>query len=82
MAKYNITASGASTPFIGSSPKVLVQVNGALTGNIIVADGTTTVATITNPTVGSQYEYWNFGTSVVITPSALCDITVNVSSGR
>jgi len=72
-----------------TSTATQVYVNAALTGNIIVSDesaasptGSPTVATITNPTVGSRYEYWGFQSGVGITPSTTCDITVSVDTSR
>lgn len=66
--------------------KILITVNAALSGSIKVIDGlsgtTANVATITNPTVGSSYEYWNFATGVRIIASGACDITVSVDGGK
>lgn len=68
------------TQVSGPSKKVRVQVNAALTGTIKVLDNTTgstaNVATITNPTVGTSYEYWNFAVGVRVVASGACDITV------
>ena len=65
--------------------RVLLQVNAALTGTIKVIDGTSgttaNVATITNPTVGSSYEYWDFKTGVRIIASGACNITVSADTG-
>jgi hypothetical protein len=70
----------------GRTGKVIVQVNAALTGTIKVIDGTTgntaNVATITNPTVGSVYEYWDFTSGVRIVASGACDITVCADQSR
>lgn len=59
-----------------------MQVNAALTGTIAVIDGTdgttANVATITNPTVGSRFEYYDFKEGVRIKASAACNITVSV----
>lgn len=70
----------------GRVSKVIIQVNAALTGTIKVIDNTSgttaNVATITNPTVGSQYEYWDFATGVRIIASGACNITVSTESGR
>ena len=82
----HLTANSAINIAQGGSRKVIITNNGALTGTITVSDETGTsgapvVAVITNPTVGSQYEYWDIKTGVTITPSATCDITVSVSSG-
>lgn len=80
MAKAYIVDTTA-TNVAGPSRKVLITVNAALTGTIKVIDGTSgttaNVATITNPTVGSQYEYWDFTTGVRIIASTTCDITVS-----
>jgi hypothetical protein len=66
--------------YSGRLRKVAIQVNAALTGSIKVIDGTSgttaNVATITNPTVGSRFEYWDFQTGVRIIASGACDITV------
>lgn len=82
MAKAYIVDSTATQVVTGGARKVLITVNAALTGSIKVIDNTTgttaNVATITNPTVGSQYEYWDFTSGVRIIASGACDITVNV----
>lgn len=81
----NITASGATS--IGQANAILIQVNAALTGTITVTvDGSTqygtssgTVATITNPTVGSTFRYGGLNTlgNVKVNPSTTTDITVS-----
>ena len=81
MAMTNLTSSGAVV-CAGKCSEVLIQVNAALTGTITVLDGTKAVAVITNPTVGSQYAYWNFQNSVSVNPNGNCDITVNVGGSR
>jgi len=84
MAKSYITTA-TTTQVSGPAGKVFIQVNAALTGTITVIDGTTgttaNVAVITNPTVGSQYQYWGFTSGVRIVTSASCDITVSTQSG-
>lgn len=85
MAYKHITAGSAVNINTGRISKVVIQVNAALTGTITVSDetstaGTPVVAVITNPTVGSQYEYWDMGSGITVTPSTTCDITVNASS--
>lgn len=87
MGKTYITAAATTQCDTGPISKVLITVNTALAaGTITVIDGTTgssaNVAVITNPTVGSQYEYWDFTSGVRIVTSATCDITVNTDSGR
>ena len=78
--KAYIVDSTATQVVTGPARKVIIQVNAALTGNIKVIDGTSgttaNVATITNPTVGSKYEYWDFATGVRVIASTTCDITV------
>jgi hypothetical protein len=79
-----ITDNTATQVETGKVSRVVIQVNAALTGSIKVIDNTTgttaNVATITNPTVGSRYEYWDFKTGVLIIASGSCDITVCTSS--
>lgn len=81
MANTYITTATTTQVESDKIRKVAVQVNAALTGTIKVIDGTTgttaNVATITNPTVGSRYEYWSFTAGVRIVTSATCDITVS-----
>ncbi len=78
----NITTATTAQCFSGKARKAIIQVNGALTGTITVVDGTTgttaNVAIITNPTVGSRFEYWDFTLGVRIVTSAICDISVSV----
>ena len=86
MGKAYITDGTATQVETGAVSKVLITNNAALTGTIKVIDdvqGTTAnVATITNPTVGSSYEYWNFALGVRVIASGACDITVSTDSGR
>ena len=86
MYKY-ITASGAVNQFQGRARKLLVTVNTALTGTITISDetgtgGTPLVGIITNPTVGSSYEYWDIKNGVTVNPSATCDISVNIDGSQ
>lgn len=86
MKRY-ITDNTETQVATGRVSKVIVQVNAALTGTIKVIDGvgsttTANVATITNPTVGSRFEYWDFGTGCKIIASTTCDITVSASQAR
>lgn len=81
----NITAGTATN--IGLCQAIIIQMNTALTGNIVVSAagstqyGTTssTIATITNPTVGSLYRYNGLQSAgaITITPSTTTDITVS-----
>ena len=88
MAYAHITASGATGGQVsqGHARKTLIQFNGGITGIVTVSDETSTagtplIATITNPTVGQQYEYWDIKNGVTVMSNVACDITVNVSSG-
>jgi hypothetical protein len=80
MARKYVTAASAATISAAGAKKLLITVNTALTGTITVADSSGTIAVITNPTVGSFYQYWDLTGPVTVTPSATCDITVNTSS--
>jgi hypothetical protein len=77
----HITASGATT--LKTSPGVLhsIVVNTPGTSNnITVSDGANTVAVLAAGTVAQNYIYdIGYGTSLIINPSATCDITVNYS---
>jgi hypothetical protein len=85
MAYKYITTNAETQCDTGRIKRVLIQVNAALTGTIKVIDNTTgstaNVATITNPTVGSQYVYYDFKTGVRVVASGTCDITVNTDGG-
>lgn len=78
---YSYIVDNTATQVCSKAQKVVIQVNAALTGSIKVIDNTTgttaNVATITNPTVGSRYEYYGFDTGVRIIASGACDITVS-----
>lgn len=86
MAK-NITA-GSATDVASNAQAILIQVNAALTGTITVSaagstqygTGSSTIATITNPTVGSFYKYGGLAQAgkITVTPSTTCDITVTI----
>lgn len=80
MARH-ITASGAVTVAPGCN-RLLIQNNGALTGTITVQSNSVTIAVITNPAVGNQFEYWKLQDPVTVNPSATCDITVGVDGSR
>ncbi len=81
-----ITSTTPTQVYTGYVKKAIVQVNAALTGTIKVIDNTTgttaNVATITNPTVGSVYEYWGLTVGLLIIASATCDITVSADLSR
>lgn len=81
----HVTTGSAANIAQGRISKAIITVNAALTGTITVSDetstaGTPVVAVISNPTVGSKFEYWDFQTGLTVTPSTTCDITVNASS--
>ena len=79
--KAYITTATTTQVYTGKVKTARIQVNTALTGTITVIDGTagTTAdtAVITNPSVGTVYEYWDFEDGLRIVTSATCDITVN-----
>ena len=81
MAYKYITDNTATNVESGYVKKAIIQVNAALTGSIKVIDGITgtdaNVATITNPTVGSKYEYNGLKTGFRIIASGSCDITAS-----
>lgn len=77
MARQYITAATTTTLAPLKPKKVHIQVNTALTGTITVTDAGATTAIITNPPVGTQYEYWDFTGPATVVTSATCDITVN-----
>lgn len=83
MARSYIVDDTATNVQTGRVSRAIIQVNAALTGNIKVIDGTTgttaNVATITNPTVGTKYEYWNFQNGVRVIASGACNITVSTT---
>lgn len=85
MARSYITDNTATQVADSPQKKVFIQVNAALTGTIKVIDGTSgttaNVATITNPTVGSSYEYFGFTSGVRVIASTTCDITVSTYGG-
>jgi hypothetical protein len=80
MAYNYITDNTATQCETGRVRRVLVTVNEALTGTIKVIDntaGTTAnVATITNPSAGTAFLYFDFKTGVRIIASGACNITV------
>lgn len=80
----HITNTGIQA--VGNVDAILIQCNAALTGSLTVTVagdtnyGTSsgTIAVITNPTVGSTYQYGGLRTfgATSINVSATCDITV------
>ncbi len=89
MAYSHITASGATGANLqqGRIATVLITVNNSITGVLTVSDETSTagtplVATITNPTLGTAYEYWDLKNGLTVQSNVACDITVNTYSGR
>ena len=83
MINSYITTAATFQVHTGQATKVRIQVNAALTGSVTVIDGiagtTANVAVITNPTVGSSFEYYGFTSGVRIVTSATCDITISVN---
>lgn len=84
---YRYIVDGTETQvYTGPVRRALITVNAALTGSIKVIDGTTgstaNVATITNPGVGTQYEYWGLQTGFRVVASTTCDITASADLSR
>jgi hypothetical protein len=84
MAYKHITDSTATQVESGYVSKGIIQVNAALTGSITVYDAigsatTPVVAVITNPTVGTRYEFWDLMAGFKVTASGSCDITCSSS---
>lgn len=81
---YAYITDGTATQVSGPARRAVIQVNAALTGSIKVIDGTSgstaNVATITNPTVGTRYEYWGLKTGFRVVASGSCDITASTES--
>ena len=79
-----ITDNTATQVHTGRVRQATIQANAALTGTIKVIDGTSgdtaNVATITNPTVGSQYVYRNLANGFRIVASGACNITASVDA--
>ena len=79
MSYKNIVDTTATQVETGPVRHAVIMVNAALTGNIKVIDnitGTTAnVATITNPTVGNRFDYYNLATGLLIIASTTCNIT-------
>lgn len=85
MAWNHITA-GSAINISGACGKLKITVNAALTGTITISDekgttGSPVVGIITNPTVGSVFEYWDLKNGVCITPNGTCEITANTWGG-
>lgn len=86
MAK-NLTTS-AATVVASNAQALFIQVNAALTGTITITaagstqygTGSSTIATITNPTVGNVFRYGGLAQvgAITVTPSTTCDITVTM----
>lgn len=79
MANSYIVDNTATQVATGVVKHARITVNAALTGSIKVIDGiagtTANVATITNPTVGSEYNYSDLTNGFRVIASTNCDIT-------
>ncbi len=89
MAYAHLTASGATGSNVaqGHTRKVIIQYNNTVAGVTTVSDesgtaGTPVVATITNPTLGQRYEYWDMKNGVTVQSTVNVDMTVSTSSGQ
>lgn len=85
MAYSYITDNTATNVMTGGVRKAIITVNAALTGSIKVIDGTSgttaDVATITDPVVGSRYEYWDLKNGFRVIASGACNITASADGG-
>jgi hypothetical protein len=84
---YSYITTGTTTQvYSGQVKKFIIQVNAALTGTITLYDATSGTTggfgIITNPTVGSSFEYWGIQNGVRIVTSTTCDITVSCDLSR
>ncbi len=84
MSYSHITDNTATQVETDRVAKAIITVNKALTGTITVYDATGSATTpvmaiITDPTVGTRYEYWSFKNGVKVAASGACDITVSTS---
>lgn len=78
-----IHVTTAATYTISNAAGIRITVNGALTGTITVADTIGTQAVITNPTVGSEYNYFGFAPgAITVVNSATADATVSIFSAN
>jgi hypothetical protein len=79
---YKMIVDNTETQVVtGRVAKAIIQVNATLAGTIKVIDGssgsTANIATITNPTVGTIYEYWGLTTGLRVVASGACNITAS-----
>lgn len=78
-----IHVTTAATYTISGAAGLRITVNAALTGTITVADTNGTQAVITNPVVGSEYNYFGFAPgAVTVINSATADATISVFSAN
>lgn len=78
-----IHVTTAATYILPSCAGIRITVNTALTGTITVADINGTQAIITNPTVGTEYNYFGFAPgAVTVVNSATADATISVFSAN
>lgn len=69
--------TAAATTNLGQVYGIRIQVNASLTGTITVSDDNGVQAIITNPAGGQAPTYYGFVGNVIVTTSAICDITVS-----
>lgn len=70
----------AAHTLMAAPKKVLVTVNAGFTGTLTIQDGGSTVAVLTNPTMGQRFEYWDLAGNLIVTCSAIGDITVSAAA--
>lgn len=72
-----IHITGAATYQAGVARGILIQMNGAMTGTITVADANGTQAIITNPALSQQFKFFGFTGAVTVVTSATTDATIS-----
>ncbi len=86
----HLTASGSTGSNIaqGHIRKAIIQYNNTVSSVVTtVSDetgtaGTPVVATITSPTVGQIYEFWDLKNGLTVQSTLNVDMTVSVSGGQ
>lgn len=74
-----IHITGTSAVTVGTSPRGLrINFNKTFTGDCTIADGSGTLAVITNPAAQSLWEGYGFSGATTVTASATPDITVSI----
>ena len=79
-----LTGSTATQIETGLVRHAVVMVNTNLTGTLAIIDGTSgntaNVATITNPTAGCRFDYYNLASGFRIKCNTTCDVTAQTDN--